>query len=429
MRNILSVLIGIILLAQPCFAQENAPDSVKIGSITVLGNEKTKDYIITRELEFTSGDVISIEELNQARFRIFNLNLFNNVEFYFDEKEDSYDLNIFVYERWYIFPIPIFFINERDWDKLSYGLGVSHSNFRGRAEQVWASGWLGYNPGFSVNYYNRWFAGEKRLYTQFSMFSQRINTKSFQFLGEDEKHSWTSLLLGRRFGLHWYVNTTVGVNFIGATDRDMLWQSSSPTDKIATWQFLIRHDTRDLWEYPKNGAHRRISFIHNRLLNGGSNYNLWSADFREYRSFKGITFAGRVAASLTQNQLPVYRRLYFGYRERIRGYFDGVAEGDNRFIASAEVRVPVIREKLIPLSSDSWYYSFIQFIKFGLYVTAFYDTGTIWDQDENFSDANFLKGKGIGLNVILPYSVVLRFERAYNEEGIGENIFDFQIAF
>ena len=191
--------------------------------------------------------------------RIINLKIFNNVEFYFDENGDSFNLNIIVYERWYIFPTPIFFVNEREWDKLSYGLGVSHTNFRGLDEQLWLSGWVGYNPGFSLNYFNPWFAGNRRLYMQFSMFSQSVNTKSFQFLGEDEKHRWASLVFGRRFGLHWYINTTIGVNFISTTNRDMLWQSSDNIDKIATWQIMIRHDTRDLREYPKNGANRRIS--------------------------------------------------------------------------------------------------------------------------------------------------------------------------
>ena len=428
-KRILPVLCGLLFQCYVCHAQESVPDSVQIGKINVIGNNKTKDHIVTRELEFRTDDWVSTDDLNQARLRIVNLNLFNNVEFYFDQNGDLYDLNIIVYERWYIIPIPIFFRNDRDWDRLSYGLGVSHANFRGRNERLWLSGWLGYNPSFSLSYYNPWITTKRRIYSQLSAFSQRIKTKSFQFFGEDEKHHGISFVLGRRYGLHWYVNTLFGFNLIRTTNREMLWRPTHQNDKVGSWQISIRHDTRDLWEYPKNGAHRRFSFTHHRLLNGGLSYNLLFLDLRQYKSIKGVVLAGRFSTTVTQNRLPSYRQLYFGYSRRIRGYFNRIIEGERSMIASAELRIPLIRERFIPLSPDAWYYSFIQFMKFGVYLTLFHDTGAIWDQKEKLGHQHFLSGSGIGLNILLPYSSVLRIERAYNEDGIGETIFDAQIAF
>ncbi len=428
-KSILLVFCGVLFQCYFCHAQESIPDSIQIGKINIIGNNKTKDHIVARELEFGPDNWVSTDDLNQARLRIINLNIFNNVEFYFDQNGDFYDLDIMVYERWYIIPVPIFFRNDRDWNRLSYGFGLSHANFRGRNERLWLSGWLGYNPGFSFSYYNPWIAGKQRVYSQFSTSYQRRRTKSFQFLGEDEKHHWIAFVLGRRYGLHWYVNTLFGFNLIRTTNREMLWKPTNQNDKVGSWQISIRHDTRDLWEYPKNGAHRRFSITHHRLLNGGLSYNLLSLDLRQYKSIKGVILAGRFSTTVSQNRLPSYRHLYFGYSERIRGYFNKIIEGERTMIASAEVRIPLIRERFVPLSPDAWYYSFIQFMKFGVYFTLFHNTGAIWDQNEKLGNQHFLSGSGIGLNILLPYSSVFRIERAYNEDGIGETIFDAQIAF
>ena len=412
-----------------CYFQDGMPDSVQIAKIHVLGNDKTKSYVILRELEFEAGQKIALQELERARLRILNLGLFNNAEFLLEENGADHDLNIIVYERWYFFPVPIFFINDRDWDKRSYGLGLSHSNFRGRAERLWLSAWFGYNPGFNVFYNNRWFGGSRRLYVQVNVLSQNVSSKAIQFPGVDEKHRLASILFGRRFGLYWYLNVQFGISFVGATDRSMLWNVEDDYDRNLNALIGVRHDTRDLWEYPKKGSYWYTYLSRTHLLNGGESYTRFGVDLREYRSLMGIIFAGRFATVLTHNPPPSYRKIYFGYQERIRGHFEQVVEGENRMLASLEARIPLLSERYIPLPSDTWYSSYLHFIRFGLYFTFFADAGAVWNQKDRLDRDRFLRGAGIGLNVILPYNSVLRLERAYDEDGRGESIIDYQISF
>jgi len=73
-----------ITATQPVSAQlVLTEEEVRIGKISVQGNIKTKQDVIIRELEFTSGDLVSQEMLEAARKRIENLNLFNRVIFNF----------------------------------------------------------------------------------------------------------------------------------------------------------------------------------------------------------------------------------------------------------------------------------------------------------------------------------------------------------
>ena len=52
---------------------------VRVGSIALQGNSFTKDYVITRELPFKAGDVLTPEKIEETIFRLQKLNLFSRV--------------------------------------------------------------------------------------------------------------------------------------------------------------------------------------------------------------------------------------------------------------------------------------------------------------------------------------------------------------
>jgi len=403
-------------------------EEVRIGQINVQGNVKTKQDIIIRELEFKTGDLVSQEMLELARKRIENLNIFNRVMFNFKDADDQKDLVILVWERWYILPTPIFDINEHDWSKLSYGFGIFHSNFRGRAENVWFAGWLGYNPGLNLSYSNRWFGGKHRLYTSVNLKSQRIENKTLLFPDLNQHHRSVSLLFGRRYGIHWYSDVELKMNFIEA-DEDMKWQNKDNRDRVFSSIFKIQRDTRDLWEYPRKGSRMIFSFSRSMLLNGSDGFNKWSFDWREFRTLFGITIAGRIFGETTQQTVPIYKHIYLGYGERIRGYFDNVYEGENRILSSLEFRLPIFRQRYYQVPSDTWMATYFQQLKFGMYFTIFRDAGAVWYQDEKLHPRHWRAGTGVGLNFILPYSNIFRIEYAFDEEGNAQTIFDVNVAF
>ncbi len=435
-KNILFFRLLLVVAGNGLFACENVialpflqNTLIRIGSIEVQGNHKTKQDVITRELEFKSGDWVDSLQLEKARERIENLKIFNRVQFHLQDAGAASDLLILVWERWYLFPSLIFRINEHDWHKISYGLGIYHLNFRGRTETLWFSGWLGYDPGFDFSYSNRWFGGNRRFYSTFQLLSQRVKTKSLHYPNQKENHRGAAWLIGKRFGLHWYSDANFDLSFISAEDHRLLWQSNHSQDQVFSINLRLHLDTRDLWEYPQSGSLGSVAFLHSELLNGNAGLNHWLLDWREYRTYWGVTLAGRFASDLTQNPLPVYQYLYLGYEERIRGHFQDIFEGENRTLGSFEIRVPLIKEWYFQVPMESWYAAYFQNMKFGLYLTVFHDAGAVWHQHEKLTRRDLQSGSGIGLNLILPYSNILRLEFAVDERGKTEEIVDVNIAF
>ena len=104
--------------------EDDVPDSLtfQIIRIETIGNVKTKQYILLRELFFNAGDVVQIKDFFLAQKRILSLFLFNRVIFDLVGNEEALILIITVSERWYIFPLPVIYLNERSWEKISYGV-------------------------------------------------------------------------------------------------------------------------------------------------------------------------------------------------------------------------------------------------------------------------------------------------------------------
>ena len=84
-----------------------------IDKIFIVGNRRTKEKIILRELSFKEGEIQKKIQLDEAierdRQKLINTRLFMDVDFsLIDLPENRVDVIIRVTERWYFFPISIF---------------------------------------------------------------------------------------------------------------------------------------------------------------------------------------------------------------------------------------------------------------------------------------------------------------------------------
>jgi outer membrane protein assembly factor BamA len=152
-----------------------------------------------------------------------------------------------------------------------------------------------------------------------------------------------------------------------------------------------------------------------------SDYTRIETDARGYLPVIGqCTFAVRSAITMTAGVVPVYDRLFIGYEERIRGHWSVTAEGENRWIASAALRFPLIKIRYFDLGESSESMN----LKFGVSFGFFADAGKVWFHNERLDTGRLLFGYGAGLHFHLPIVDVLRFEAAFDEKGRREWIFD-----
>ena len=179
--------------------------SIIIKEIITLGNTRTKDLIILRELNFGVGDTLtegSIDHLLEInRNNIFNTGLFVTVELsaerlvYSDvkrlpagapkaqaggqgnegrsENNEFIDIIIIVKERWYTFPIPILELADRnfnvwwdeqnkDLDRIEYGIRFYQENCRGKNERLKVVLQSGYTRKYEL-YYNIPYIDKKQI--------------------------------------------------------------------------------------------------------------------------------------------------------------------------------------------------------------------------------------------------------------------------
>lgn len=143
---------------------------VFIQDISIQGNKKTHKEIIQRELLLNAGDTVPVSKLSALLERseelIMNTGLFNRAQISFQEWEGSTNkvkLLVLVEEAWYLYPIPIFELADRNFNvwwveqgrsiqRTNIGLEFAHINISGRQDKLKFSVKYGYTRKYTASY-------------------------------------------------------------------------------------------------------------------------------------------------------------------------------------------------------------------------------------------------------------------------------------
>jgi outer membrane protein assembly factor BamA len=425
------------------FADEQEFSGKTITSILVIGNEETKEDVITREMLLNIGDTFNDSLRVLSERRITNLFLFNDVEIIPVPDNQNLALLVKVTERLFIFPFPEVRIEDRDWKKLTYGIGLAHINFRGRNEKLFGIALFGYRPGFQIDYYNPWI-GEKNRYT--SRISIRKYNTDHKVLNLSEDHFFTSWTLGKYWDRYLFNQLTISYENVQIPKNDfknntavLPVPSNNYEDDIAGISLSLNYDTRDLIVYPSQGWYARIAFDQEGLFNPQIDYSQYFLELRHYKSVGPFVLAGRAFTLQTLGTLPVHRYIYLGFDERIRGHFSKIKTGQHLLIGNFETRFHLISLQKYNFPSLFLPQSSTQNLKFGLDGALFFDTGVVWGNDltdpeqtkkeRMLKNQKALSGFGAALRFRLPYIELARLEYAFNENLKSEIIFEIGISF
>ncbi|HNC34753.1 MAG TPA: POTRA domain-containing protein, partial [Bacteroidia bacterium] len=93
--------------------------TIYVRQIVVTGNKVTRYSVIQRELAFSQGQTMKVAELDEkitkSRENLLNISLFNFVNINKQLIGNDVYVIIDVVERWYIFPVPIFEVVDRNF--------------------------------------------------------------------------------------------------------------------------------------------------------------------------------------------------------------------------------------------------------------------------------------------------------------------------
>ncbi len=459
-RRVHLVLFLAVMSCLNSFAQENNSGKGKkiiIKSINVIGNTITKTSIILRELTFKRGDSLLVSDwavaLQHSKNNILNTSLFNFVDI--DTTANPTGgivVSITVQERWYIWPVPIFQLEERNFNvwwnqdhrslnKIDYGIFISDNNTRGRKEILKVKLQLGYTVQWGVSYDIPYITKNQDFGLQFNFTSSQNKEISYTSIGNiltflntpnaALQQQYTSAIdLTFRQGL--YDTHYLELNFSACYINDTILKLTNDYlpfnlthSAFLGGKYYFRRDLRDRAPYPLHGYYFDFSindFGLGLALPGQRAFNLLytQSSIHKYweltpKLFYSAEAEGKVSASGAQ---PYYLQRGLGYsNDIIRGYEYYVIDGNNYALVKNEIKFQLIN---VPAQSLPLF-GIKQFDRayFALYLTSFYDWGYVGAADPNVEN-NYLAnsplgGYGFGVDLVAYYDIVIRFEYSFNK--------------
>ncbi len=123
-----------IVVSETLGTKDLKEDTFRVDKIALLGNWITMDSVILRELYFKEGDVVTREQIEQARQNVYNLGVFTSADWGVIYAEDG--TNVFVIkatDKWTLFPTVDFAVSS---ENLTLGVGFWDSNFLGSKSTI-----------------------------------------------------------------------------------------------------------------------------------------------------------------------------------------------------------------------------------------------------------------------------------------------------
>ncbi len=451
----LCLISGTVLFAQEPGPEIGSFQTCTIDTIILSGNKITRDPIIKRELLFAEGDHLSGRALDsliaRSRENLLNTLLFNFVEIirYSDTGDHSHqNILIEVTERWYVWPIPILKISDRnfnvwweskDLSRLSYGFYIDWRNFRGSKENLLMRFQFGYDQLYDFVYTKPYINRKKTVGLGVGAGYWRKRETNFMTLENKQqfyKHTgefarqdifafgqvllrpniYNSHEFELRYDQHHFSDSLIAQN-------EYYSQGGAKEVQYLTFHYLFKNDHRDFKSYPLKGHYIDFELIKQGLwtfnTNTLDNFYLL-ATFRKYwelypKIYLATGLNGKVSFGETQ---PYFILKGIGYdRDIVRSYEYYVVDARHFGILKNNIKFALIPEKVKDLK-------FIRSEKFSriffaLYMNVFFDAGYgAYNQDfgteTNDLQNILLLGYGGGLDFVTYYDIVVRVEFSVN---------------
>lgn len=459
--NQLAAISLFLLLAARLAAQSPAPPTsqVYIDSILIEGNRKTREALILRELEFRIGDSLPMQELgailDRNALRLMNLGIFSQAKINVGQWRDGnrLTLRIRVVEGWYLYPVPIFSLADRNFNvwwyefkrslkRVNYGADFTQLNVTGRADALKVNAQFGYANRYEINYRNPAINRRQTLGLQTGVSYTRthevaLRTEANKLVFRTDPERWNIRRTSAWLGLGWrprlftahqllleYRDNRAADSIAAVLNPDFFGDGAT-RQRHFSLVYTFEHDRRNIRPYPTDGWYAYAELRLNGLLPSDDLhlYRLKTEYGRYFPVGRKLSFeaVGKTRVSWPRRRPPYFNNQALGYGgDYVRGYEYYVADG---------LDFAVLR--------SSWHWEFFsREFNFGRYVPlqAFRvlpvklflalnaDLGYAndpWYAAGNPLSNQWLAGYGFGLDVILYYNKSIRLEWTWNHLGEG----------
>ncbi len=450
---------------------------IKITSVTVEGNKRTKARIIIRELDFKIGDSLatfeagkiklfggekrisrsdSSEVMKRLRFsreNVINTQLFLTVDIKLENIQgNEYKLNIDVKERWYFWVFPVVkldapnfndWLKDPNWDLISMGIFTSHNNLWGLSHQSSLVAYFGNSQLYGFGYYIPWIGKGQKMGIRMGVVYSNSGSVEYgsvenerQMLYDNNSvEEWlVKAKLSIRPGLYNYGTISLEAYSTRISDTVFVLAPDYLPDgnkKVSNMNLYIdyAYDSRNNKSYPLKGNYLK-GFVDKKglgILSHDVDYFSYGLDFRFYQKLgKRFYVAEMFKAVSTSSQDIAYHfkeNLTSG-DDFIRGYDYFALRGDEMYYFRGNIKYELVKptvRKPKKGKKDSKFKN----IQYAFYINFFSDWAYMKDDftvDNPYNNKG-LYSWGLGLDLISYYDLVLRFEYAFT--SIGTNGFYF----
>jgi len=397
----------------------------KVGEIAVQGNEKTKTYVIEREIKLKPGDHFNAKVLRHSLNKLQRLGYFETVNVGFEPTQDPAFVNIIVSveeQRTGRIGLTIGHGSSSGW---SGGLSYEDTNWKGlgrTASVGFETGkrdqyWITYEePFMDVDYYSwrvnlyRWewddienYIGGESVF-EYEETRTGISVGAGKKFKRDPRLSWYATLDWHdsdipEDSINWYLFRTPDerqdlLNWMNEHDTSgkyagksveeiqrMYFDEHMQSGKTFSISGRLQRSTLDEYlSYPKGdvvslNVEQALDFL-------GSDWD-FTKYWLEARYYTPVTrigeifdidlgtedtpviFAARVRAGFSSGEIPFMDQYFLGGDKDLRGYEEDEFYGTEMFLANFEIRIPIEQA-------------------FGLVF--FYDAGNAWGDSDPLID-------------------------------------------
>ncbi|MEO0265808.1 MAG: outer membrane protein assembly factor BamA [candidate division WOR-3 bacterium] len=387
---------------------------IKIRKIDIVGNTKTYDEVIRRELDVLPGEFFSRQKLIKSQRDLYYLNFFENVEVNFSPTDDSnfVDLTFKVTEK-YTGNIGLG-ATYSQLDGLSAYFQIQQPNFRGKGEIANLLIEYGFRKrNFQIGFTKPWLFWRKQQ-AGFNLYS--LSTYYPQYT---VSKTGGNLSYGRRvINDYWRIFTQYTLERTKLYDIDSSLLASPTYSYWANrgWQwsssifYSLSFDNRDRVFNATTGN----IFKYDGTLSGGplrGDIHFFKQEFElsklipEFKNVIGaVSFkTGYIRGLYHPDSIPFYERFFLGDvgPYGLRGYeLRSVGPRENGINIGGRIYFILTLEQRYRINDN-------------MYVLAFFDTGNAFKNVNTLRPFIVKKGIGVGIRMEIPLMGVVGFDFAY----------------
>ena len=383
---------------------------VSYEKIQIVGNTKTRDKVIRRELQVAEGELYSAGDMNKSRDRLKRTGYFKEVDFATSRGSTEEKINLDIKTEEAPTGALSFGVGYSSIERVVGSVSISDRNLFGLGYHAVLRASLGFlTQDFRFSFTDPYFIGYP-FAAGFDVYHENVeifSTYSYRITGGDIRFGKE---LSEKFRIDMmYKLENVNVYNV-SFDASRIIQEQTGKKTTSAFSFTPSMDTRDDYYHPKSGARHAIFIQNAGGLLGGDNYFVkvvgdtsWYFPMPLNTTLNLRGKAGMIWG-YAGRKVPIYERFWVGGAQTIRGFEYGMAGPVDRN------NDPVGANYMLIFNSEL---IFTLAREIGLRGAVFFDIGKAWGV------------RGESTNIIDPFTGLLVKDISKNRGikfGVGPGI-------